>query len=127
MGLHICSAARGMGVGLRAEMPPPSLGPDRRAPHLVSYPSRGAHGKPAKLTYWVPDGRGRTAETIRIFRRSHLLKTIRRPLRDSNPFDVSQVMWRVPNNVSGRLRFSVRAVDAVGNKSKPSWASLLIR
>jgi hypothetical protein len=104
--------------------PPLGLGPDSRAPHLLAYPSSGAHGKLAKLNYWVLDGRGRTAETIRIYRRSRLLKTIRRPLRDSNPFDPSQVAWRVPSNVRGRLRFSVRSVDAAGNKSKLSWASL---
>jgi hypothetical protein len=109
-----------------AGTPPPSLGPDTRAPHLVTYPAIGVHGKLAHLSYWTLDGRGRTAETIRIYRRRRLLKTIRRPLRDSNPFDLSQVTWRVPNNVRGRLRFSVRSVDAAGNKSDLSWASLVV-
>lgn len=106
--------------------PPPSLGPDTRAPHLIVFRSRGAHGKLAKLNYWTLDGRGRTAETIHIYRRGRLLKTIRRPLHDSNPFDLSQVSWRVPNDVRGRLRLSVRSVDAAGNKSKLRWASLVV-
>jgi hypothetical protein len=106
--------------------PPPSLGPDTRAPHLSAFASTALHGRIAKLRYWVLDGRGTTAETIRVYRRTHLLKTIRRPLGDSNPFDVSHVAWRVPANVRGRLRFSVRSVDAAGNKSTLSWASLAI-
>jgi hypothetical protein len=107
--------------------PPPHLGPDRRAPHVVAYDSVGVHGKVAELEYWVLDGRGRTADTIRIYRGKHLLKTIRRRLRNSNPFDQSQVTWRVPKNVRGNLRFSVRASDAAGNRSKPVSAPLEIR
>jgi hypothetical protein len=95
---------------------PPDPGPDSRAPHVVTYSSSAVHGKVAKLGYWVLDGRGRTADTIRVYRRSRLLKTIRRPLRDSNPFDLSDVAWRVPRIVRGRLRFSVRSIDAAGNK-----------
>jgi hypothetical protein len=106
--------------------PPPNPGPDTRAPHLSAFDSSGVHGKLAKLGYWVLDGRGTTAETIRIYRRTRLLKTIRRPLADSNAFDVSHVVWRVPRTIRGRLRFSVRSVDAAGNESKVSWASLVI-
>jgi hypothetical protein len=110
-----------------AGTPPPTLGPDTRAPHVVTYPSRAVHGKVARLTYWMLDGRGRTAETIRIYRRARLLKTIRRPLSDSNPFVLSHIAWRVPRTVRGALRFSVRSVDAAGNASKVSWARLVIR
>jgi hypothetical protein len=106
---------------------PPTLGPDRRAPHVIAYPADGVHGKVATLDYWVLDGRGRTAETIRVFRGKHLLKTIRRPLRNSNPFDQSKVTWRVPKSVRGHLRFTVRAADAAGNRSKAVSAPLEIR
>jgi hypothetical protein len=102
-------------------------GPDRRAPHLVAYGSRAMHGSVAVMRYWVLDGRGRTADTIRIYRGVRLLKTIRRPLRDSNPFFVSHFTWRVPDKIRGRLRFSVRAVDAAGNASKLTWARLDVR
>jgi hypothetical protein len=85
------------------------------------------HGKIATLDYWVLDGRGRTAETIRIYRGSRLLRTIHRRLRNSNPFDLSHVTWRVPARVRGRLRFSVRSADATGNRSKPVWAPMVIR
>ena len=107
--------------------PQPAIGPDTRAPHVVAYPASARHGKVAKLKYWALDGRGRTAETIRVFRGSRLLKTIRVPLADSNPFDLSQVSWRVPHDLKGRLRYSVRSVDAAGNRSTLSWNRLLIR
>ena len=106
---------------------PPPIGPDTRAPHLASFPARATHGKAAALRYWVLDGRGRTAETVRIYRGTRLLKTIRVPLSDSNPFATSQVSWRIPSNLRGQLRYSVRSVDAAGNRSKLSWARLVIR
>lgn len=106
---------------------PPALGPDRRAPHVVAYAASAVHGRVAKLTYWTLDGRGKTADTIRIYRGTHLLKTIRRPLRNSNPFLVSHVTWRVPRTVHGRLRVSVRSADAAGNTSPLRWARLVVR
>ena len=99
-----------------AGTPPPRLGPDRRAPHLDVYSASTVHGRVARLTYWVLDGRGKTAETIRIYRGRRLLKTIQRPLHASNPFDVTQVN-RVPRTAYGLLRFSVR-VDAAGTRAR---------
>jgi hypothetical protein len=110
-----------------AGTPVPDPGPDTRAPHVVTYPAHAVHGKLANLTYWVLDGRGKTADTIRIYRGRRVLKTIRRPLRDSNPFKLSHAVWRVPRTLRGPLRFSVRSVDAAGNKSNPRWASLSVR
>lgn len=107
--------------------PPPPIGPDTRAPHVSAYPARATHGKVAELNYWVLDGRGKTAETVRIYRGSRLLKTIRVPLSDSNPFVTSHVSWRVPRELRGSLRYSVRSVDAAGNRSKLNWARLVIR
>lgn len=107
--------------------PPPALGPDTRPPHVLAFPSSGVRGKLATISYWALDGRGKTADTIRIYRRARLLATIRRPLRDSNPFDRSSVRWRVPRSVHDKLRFSVRSADAAGNIGAPSWASIVIR
>ena len=106
---------------------PPALGPDTRAPHVVTYGASAINGKIATLTYWTLDGRGRTADTIRIYRGARLLRTIRRPLRDSNPFLLSHVRWHVPRAVHGRLRFSVRSADAAGNTSPLRWARLAVR
>lgn len=106
---------------------PPALGPDRRAPHVVAYGASAVHGKVASLTYWTLDGRGRTADTIRVYRGARLLKTIRRPLRNSNPFLLSHVRWHVPRAARGRLRFSVRSADAAGNTSPLEWAWLVVR
>ena len=110
-----------------AGTPAPKLGPDTRAPHIVTYPAQAVHGKVATLTYAALDGRGRTADTIRIYRGKQLLKTIRRPLRNSNPFKLAHVTWRVPSTLRGRLRFSVRSADAAGNESDLGWTWLSIR
>ncbi|HEY6150186.1 MAG TPA: hypothetical protein VIW19_06670 [Gaiellaceae bacterium] len=107
---------------------PPSLGPDKRAPHIASvFPARAVHGKLARLTYWTLDGRGRTAETIRVYRRNRVIATIRRPLGETNPFDLTHVSWRVPGNVRGKLRFSVVSLDAAGNRSSVRWGQLSVR
>jgi hypothetical protein len=104
---------------------PPKPGPDTRAPHLLFFPEL-AQGRVVRLGYWVLDGRGRTCETFRIYRKGRLLKTIRQPLHDSNPFALSNVDWHVPRNVRGSLRFTLRSVDAAGNRSKLRSATLAI-
>jgi len=110
-----------------AGKPPPDLGPDTRAPVDRAFRSRGTHGRVASLVYWAADGRGVTADTVRVYRRSRLLKTIRVSLGDANPFLLYDVRWRVPRTVRGRLRFCVRSVDAARNKSNLSCARLVIR
>jgi hypothetical protein len=104
------------------------LGPDKRPPHIASvFPARAVHGKLARFTYWTLDGRGRTAETIRVYRRSRIIATIRRLLGETNPFDLTHVSWRLPRGVRGRLRFSVVSFDAAGNRSNVSWGRLVVR
>jgi hypothetical protein len=111
-----------------AGTPPPTPGPDTRAPLIASvFPARAVHGRLARLTYWILDGRGRTAETIRIYRRGRVMAKLRRPLGETNPFDLTHVSWRVPRNVRGRLRFSVVSVDAAGNRSNLRWGQLTVR
>jgi hypothetical protein len=105
----------------------PPLGPDRRPPKLFAFDSLGTHGKDAKLEYWVLEGRGRTRQVIHIYRGQRLLKTIWTPLAGANPFATADTLWSVPQNVRGRLRFSVRSFDAAGNKSPVAWASLVVR
>jgi hypothetical protein len=80
-----------------------------------------------KLGYWLLDGRGTTRQVIRIFRGRRLLRTIWTPLADANPFSVSETVWQVPARLHGSLRFTVRSIDAAGNRSKPSSATLLVR
>jgi hypothetical protein len=106
---------------------PPPLHRDRRAPHVSAFASAGVHGKRATLRYWALDGRGRTRQIVRIFHGRRLLKTIRTPLADANPFRTSELDWKVPRSARGKLRFSVRAIDAAGNKSNRAWATLVIR
>jgi hypothetical protein len=49
-----------------AGTPAPKLGPDTRAPHVLAYPARATHAKLATLAYQTLDGRGKTADTVRI-------------------------------------------------------------
>ena len=112
---------------LVAGTPPASLGPDRRAPLDRAFASHGVHGKVVELAYAAQDGRGVTADTLRVYRRGRLLRTIRISLDDANPFYVYDARWRVPRTVRGKLRFCVQSVDAAGNKSNVSCAPLVIR
>jgi hypothetical protein len=112
---------------LVAGTPQPPLSADTRAPIDHAYASHGVHRKVAQLVYAAQDGRGVTADTIRVYRRNRLLKTIRISLGDASPFYSYYAPWRVPRKVHGRLRFCVRSVDAAGNRSNQSCGPLVIR
>jgi hypothetical protein len=101
-------------------------GRDTRAPLDEARLSRGAPGKTANLAYLASDGRGVTADTVRIYRGRRLLKTFRNALSAKNPFLPHSVSWRVPQTIRGRLRFCVSSVDAAGNKSNTSCARLTV-
>jgi len=107
--------------------PPPPVGADTRAPVDRAFASRGVHGKVAQLNYWAADGRGVNADTIRVYRHSRLLKTIRISLGDASPFYTYYAPWRVPRKIRGRLHFCVRSRDATGNQSNLSCGRLVIR
>lgn len=110
-----------------AGTPPPPLGADARAPVDHAFRSRGVHGKVARLDYTAQDGRAVTADTLRVYRKSRLLKTIRIGLGDANPLYEYDARWRVPKKLHGKLRFCVSSVDAAGNRSNSSCAPLVIR
>jgi hypothetical protein len=102
-------------------------GADARAPFDHAEKSTGVHGKRAELVFSASDGRGETAETFVIYRGKKVLKTIRLPLADTNPFFSYSVTWRVPKKVRGKLRFCVSSLDRAGNKSNVSCAPLTIK
>ena len=110
-----------------AGTPPKPLGADTRAPVDRTFPTRAVHGKLAELDYAAKDGRALTADTIRIYRKNRLLRTIRFGLGDTNPFYVYYAKWRVPRNVRGQLRYCVRSTDAAHNASNLSCSRLTVR
>jgi hypothetical protein len=112
---------------LVAGTPPLTLPPDTRAPLDRALASHGVHGRVARLAYAAQDGRGLTADTVRVYRRGRLLRTIQISLGKANPFYIYDARWRVPRTVRGRLRFCVDSVDAARNKSNLSCAPLVIR
>lgn len=102
---------------------PPKPGPDTRAPHVAAFFVERPSSRTARLGYWVLDGRGAIGETFRVYRGPRLLATIRRPVRATKPFGFAYFDWRVPSGARGPLRFTMRAVDAAGNRSTPSSAT----
>lgn len=109
-------------AGTPAVVPPP----DRRAPVDIAVKSRGRRGRVVHLVYAALDGRGQTADTIRVRRGRKLLKTIRVRLGDASPFTQYYAPWRVPRRIRGRLRFCVSSVDAAGNRSNVSCAPIVL-
>jgi hypothetical protein len=106
---------------------PPVPGPDRRAPLSEAVKGAGVHGKNVRLRYYVADGRGESADTIRVYKGRRLLRTVRFPLADTNPFFRYYATWKVPKKVKGKLRFCVQSVDRAGNTGNNSCAALTIK
>lgn len=102
-------------------------GRDNRRPLDTAVKSEGTHGKVARLKFLAADGRGETADTIRVYRGRRLLKTLRYSLNDTSPFFTYFGSWRIPRSVRGTLRFCVRSVDRAGNRSNVSCAPLIVR
>ena len=104
--------------------PSPQLRPDRRPPHITAFPATATRGRTAKLGYWALDGRDRTREVVHIFRGERLLRTIRTPLRDTNPFRMSQLDWKVQQGVRGKLRSrSARSTPPATRETAPGQRS----
>jgi hypothetical protein len=102
---------------------PPKPKPDTRAPHVSAFYAERRSSRTVRLGYWILDGRGAIGETIRVHRGRQLIATIRRPVRETKPFGFAYFDWRVPRGVRGPLRFTLRAVDAAGNRSTLSSAT----
>ena len=102
---------------------PPKPRPDTRAPHVAAFYAERPSSRTVRLGYWVLDGRAAIGETFRVYRGRRLLATIRRPVRESKPFGFAYLDWQVPRGVRGPLRFTLRAVDAAGNRSRLSSAT----
>jgi hypothetical protein len=108
---------------VRAPAPPR----DRTPPRVKALASAGVRGSVAKLRYTVFDDSKRTREEITVLRGRRVLATRRTKLGSRNVTSIYSQRWRVPTNISTRLRFCVRAWDAAGNRSAKSCAPLAIR
>jgi hypothetical protein len=78
-----------------------------------------------KLRYTVSDDSGRTQERLRVYRRTRVLATFTRRLRETEASVPYWVLWRAPARRE-RLRFCVVATDASGHRAT-SCALLRIR
>jgi hypothetical protein len=104
-------------------MAPAKPGPDTRAPHVAAFYAERPSARTVRLGYWVLDGRGAIGETFRVYRGRRLLAIIRRPVRELRPFGFAYFDWQLPRGTRGPLRFTIRAVDAAGNRSTLSSAT----
>jgi hypothetical protein len=111
---------------LVAGTPQPALGLDTRAPYDQAFTVHGKRGKLVHLDFVAADGRAQTAETLHVYRGTHVLLTRKSGVEDTNPFFVYYYAWRVPKHVRGKLRFCVSSVDVAGNKSNLACARIVL-
>lgn len=100
---------------------------DQTPPRAKALRSSGVHGGVARLRYIVFEESGRAREELTVTRGRRVLARRRTPLGKRDATRVYFRPWRVPENVTGVLRFCVRAWDAEGNRSGRSCARLTIR
>jgi hypothetical protein len=100
---------------------------DRTAPRVRTLASTGTAGAVARLRYSVFDDSQKTRETIRVSRGGRVLGVTKTTLGPRSVTKIYARPWRIPDGVSGRLRFCVTAWDAAGNRSAPSCSPLVIR
>ncbi len=105
----------------------PAVAADKRAPIDEAVKSSGVHGKTVELLYYARDGRGESADTIRVFKGKKVVKTIRFRIENTNPFLRYFAKWKVPKTLKGKFRFCVNSADRAGNKSNTSCAALTIK
>ena len=97
--------------------------PARRS--FTRCPRWGTTATAPSSTTGLADGRGKTADVIRIRRGARLLKEFRERLQNTNPFVWYTEVWRIRHKVRpGRLHFCVRSFNAARNESKSSCAKL---
>jgi hypothetical protein len=105
----------------------PALGPDTRAPVDVAYASSGKRGHVVDLNYSPYDGRGQTADVVRVYNKRRVIKVFQVTLGDVDPFFVYYQPWYTPRNIRGPLRFCVVSADAAGNNSNTACAKVTLR
>jgi hypothetical protein len=106
---------------------PPAVGPDARRPIDTALPARGRRGTAIRLDYYAQDNSGQTSDTVRVYRRRRVIKTIRYRLQDTNPFLVYYAPWKPSKKAKGKYRFCVSSVDGAANKSNTDCAAITLR
>jgi hypothetical protein len=100
-----------------------------KAPPVVVALKSGGTVIGAKLRYRVRDDRGRTAESLTVWRGNHKLVLIETSMSRVDPKKVYWVSWRPGYGYQGRYRFCVVARDAAGKSSSRScnWLNVALR
>jgi len=79
------------------------------------------------LDYQSLDGRGVTADTVRVYSKGRVVKTFAFRHADSDAFTFYFASWRAPKRIRAPLKFCVRSTDAAGNKSNNACARIVLR
>ena len=106
---------------------PPVLGHDTRPPYDEAFVAHGTRGKLVHLSYDAIDGRAMTADTLRVYSRGSVVKTIFFKLQYTDPFGVYFTRWRAPRHIRGPLKFCVKSLDGGGNVSNTACAKIVLR
>lgn len=96
---------------------------DTVKPTVKALASSARAGKTAKLRYTVSDNSGLTRERITVFKRTQV---VFQGLTKLSKGPSKVFLWQPRKGLHGVFRFSVRAVDAAGNQSAPSFATVRI-
>jgi hypothetical protein len=102
--------------------------PDLLPPVPRARPATAKRGTSARLSYTVYDESGRSREEVRVYGAKLALLAVLRSPMEAAKGTVDSVRWRVPKRLQPRaLRFCVVAIDAAGNQSRASCATLRIK
>lgn len=128
MSLRRASAAVLLAVLVCLAAAPFALAADKAPPVVVALRSGGTVID-AKLRYRVRDDRGRTAETLTVWKGNHKLVMMETSMARVDPKKVYWVSWRPGYGYQGRYRFCVVARDAAGKSSSRScnWLRISLR
>lgn len=101
---------------------------DRTAPRVRALASAGRRGTAIRLRYRLTEAGKKSREWAVVTSGRKTVATVRGRLDAVDPDALYYVLrWRSPRVTQpGRYRFCVHAVDAAGNRSKPSCATLAV-
>ena len=84
----------------------------------------GRVNKPVTLRYTTSDNSGMTRERITIYKKTQI---VFQGLTKLTKGPSKTFVWHPRKGLKGVFRYSIRAVDAVGNMSAPAWGTITIR
>lgn len=98
---------------------------DTTPPTVTALAASGKAGASISLRYRVADNSGKARELVRVYRGSTLIWPVKTNWH-STASGMFQIPYTIPRGAKA-LRFSVQAIDAAGNVSRTSYASITVK